>query len=100
MCGLAHRRMARILAACSRLRTAGAPTTPRGALARRWHSTATTAATAPRSPHAHPRCNGAKLRARLRPSVRFTVAVDTNCTKYGQNVGAAKPLEIGHLRNK
>ena len=100
MCGLAHRRMARILAACSRLRTACAPTIPRGVLARRWHSTATTVATALRSRHAHPRCNGAKLRARLRPRVRFTAAVDTNCAKYGQNIGAAEPLEIGHLRNK
>jgi hypothetical protein len=91
MCGLAHRRMARILAVCSRLRTAGAPTTPRSALARRWHSSATTAATAPRSPRAGADGNGTKLRARLRPRVRFYLAVDTRSRRVRDQHPASVP---------
>ena len=93
----AHRR----LEACSRLHTHGALARARWSrVVARKHPSATEAATRFRNRRAGAACNCAKLRARLRPSVRFTVAVDTNCTKYGQNIGAAKPLEIGHLRNK
>jgi hypothetical protein len=78
MSGLVHRCMSRSLVACLRLHTAGAPPTiPWGVLAVRWHSTTTTAATAFRNRRAGADGNGAKLRARLRSSVRFTVAVDT-----------------------
>jgi hypothetical protein len=89
------------LEACTRLHTHGALATARWSrvVARR-HPSATKAATRFRHRCASATCNCAKLRARLRPSVRFLEASDTNCTKYGQNIGAAKPLEIGHLRNK
>jgi hypothetical protein len=80
----AHRRMARSLAACSCLHTRSAsPTAPWGALPGRWHSLSTTAATALRNRRAGAAYNCAKLRARLRPSVRFTAAADTGPSVRG-----------------
>jgi hypothetical protein len=96
MSGLAHRRMARSLVACLRLRMAGAPPTiPWGALAGRRHSSATTAATAPCSYVIHARCNDAKRRARLRPSVHFTAAVDTGTSvRCDMKAATGAPLAL------
>jgi hypothetical protein len=88
MPGFAHHPMAHSLVACSRLHTDGAPLTPPGALNRRRHSSATTAATASRSRRAGATCNCANLRAVLRPSVRFRGTADTRPSVRGESKAA------------
>jgi hypothetical protein len=92
----AHRH--RRLEACTRLHTHGALATARWSrLVARRHPSATKAATRFRNRRAGAACNCAKLRARLRPSVRFYMAVDTRSRRvHGQHpASVAAPLQDG-----
>jgi hypothetical protein len=81
------------LEASLRLHTHGALARARwrGLVARR-HPSATKAATRFRNRRASAPCNCAKLRARLRPSVRFTAAVDTRPRRVHDQHPASVPV--------